>query len=54
MAKTTWASINKKIDSIAGGGLEHATEILSALWETVNGDGDIVAPSDTSPAVSPF
>ena len=52
--EATRASVNKKIDSFAGGGLEHTTEILSALWEIVNGDGDIVAPSDTSIDVSPF
>ena len=38
--------VNKKIDSFGEGDLEYATEILSALWEIVNQDGDIGAPSD--------
>ena len=46
--------VNKKIDSFAQGGLEHATGILSALWEIVNEDGDIPDPSTTLPAVRPF
>lgn len=48
------ASVDEKIDSFAQGDLEHATEILSALWEVANKDGDITAPSNASPAVSLF
>ena len=52
--ETTRASVDKKIDSFVEGDLEHATDLLSALWEIVNKDGDIKAPSNTSPAVSSF
>ena len=52
--ETTRASFDRKIDSFFRGELEHATEMLSNLWEIVNKDGDIQAPSDTSPAVGPF
>ena len=52
--ETTRASFDGKIDSFFRGELEHATEMLSNLWEIVNKDGDIQAPSDTSPAVGPF
>jgi len=48
------AGVDEKIDSFYEGNLEHATEVLSALWEIVNKDGDITAPSNTSPAVSQF
>jgi hypothetical protein len=51
---TTRVSVDKKIDSFVEGDLEHATEMLSALWEIVNKDGDITAPSNTSSTVSPF
>jgi len=53
-AETTRASVNKKIDSFVEGDLEHATEMLCALWEIANKDGGIGAPSNTPPAVSPF
>ena len=52
--ETTRARVNQKIDSFAQGGLEHATGILSALWQVVNEDGDIAATLKTPPAVSPF
>ena len=52
--ETTRASVDNKIDSFFEGDLEHATEILSALWEIANKDGDIKAPSKASPAVSLF
>ena len=52
--ETTRASVNKKVDSFAEGDLEHATEMLSALWEIANKDGDVKAPANTSQAVSPF
>ena len=45
-------SVDEKIDSFIKGDLRHATEIVSALWEIVNKDGDIYAPSNASPAVS--
>ena len=48
----TRISVDKKIDSFGEGDLEYATEILSALWEIVNKDGEIVAPSKIMPAVS--
>ena len=53
-AETTRASFDRKIDSFFNGELEHATEMLSDLWEIVNKDADIQAPSNTSPAVGPF
>ena len=54
MTGTIRARVDKKIDSFAQGGLDHATGILSALWEIVNEDGDGPPPSKTLPAVSPF
>ena len=50
--RSTRASFDKKIDSFVKGELEYAKEMLSALWEIVNKDGDITAPSYASPAVS--
>ena len=52
--EATRASVDKKIDSFVGGDLEHATEMLSALWEIANTDGDTKAPSNNPPSVSPF
>jgi len=52
--EATQASVEKKIDSFVEEGLEHATEMLSALWEIVNKDGDIKAPENTSSAVRQF
>jgi len=52
--ETTRISFDKKIDSFVEGDLEHATEVLSALWEIVNNDGEIKAPSSTPPVVSPL
>ena len=51
-AETTGVGIEQKIDSFIEGDLKHATEMLSALWEIVNKDGDIKTPSNTLPAVS--
>jgi len=45
--ETTRVGVDKKIDNFVEGGLEHATEVLSALWEIVNKDGDIKGPSKT-------
>ena len=53
-AETTRAGFDKKIDGFFRGELEHATEMLSELWEIVNKDGDIQVPLNTSPAVSSF
>jgi hypothetical protein len=50
--EATRISINKKIDSFVEGDLEHATEILSALWEIANNDDDIKAPSKKPTVVS--
>ena len=52
--EATRASVEKKIDDFVEEGLEHATEMLSALWEIVNKEGDVTAPADASPTVSPF
>ena len=52
--ETTRASVDKKIDSFVEGDLEHATEILSALWEIAYNDRDIKASENTPSAVSPF
>lgn len=46
--------VEKKIKSFARGNLEHATDMLSALWEIANSDGDVKAPSGAAPAVSQF
>ena len=51
--ETTRSGVKKKIEDFAGGGLKHAEEILSDLWEVANGDGDLSAPPNTAPAVSP-
>jgi len=50
---TIRARVNKKIDSFAQGGLNHATGILSALWGIMNGDVEIPPALKTLPAVSP-
>jgi len=52
--EATQASVEKKIDSFVEEGHNHATEMLSALWEIVNKDGDIKAPKKTSSAVRQF
>ena len=48
----TRASVNEKADSFAEGDLEHATEVLSALWEIAIKGGDIKPPANTPSAVS--
>ena len=53
-AETIRASVGKKIDSFVEEGLEHATEMLSALWDIANEDDDIKVPTNTSSAVSQF
>jgi hypothetical protein len=52
--EATRVSVNKKIDNFVEGDLEHATEMLCALWEIANTDGDIKFPLNTLPAVSLF
>ena len=47
----TCVQVGKKIDSFAEGSLEHATEMLSAFWKTVSGDGGVETPSNTSSPV---
>ena len=44
-ADATRVKVDKKIDSFAEGDLEHATEMLTALWKIANKDGNVVAPS---------
>ena len=44
--------VEEKLDSFAEGDLEHAAEMLSALWKIANRDGEIIAPSNSSPDVS--
>ena len=48
------ASVEEQVDGFAEGELEHAGEILSALWEIANKDEDAKPPEDTSSTVSPF
>ena len=50
--EATTVSIDKKIDSFGQGDLEHATDILSTLWEIMNTDGDIKATPTALPTVS--
>lgn len=50
--ESTRASVDKKIDSFVEGDLEHGAEIVSALWEIANKDGDIKAPSSIPSMVS--
>jgi hypothetical protein len=47
----TRASVKIKIDSFIEGGLQHASEILSALLEIASKDEGITAP-DNRPVVS--
>jgi hypothetical protein len=48
----TRASIDKKVDSFAQGGLEHAAEVFSALWGIANKGGNIKPPTNASSTVS--
>lgn len=50
--EATRTNVDKKIDEFVKGDLEHAAEILSALWEIMNKDGDTGVPSNTPPSVS--
>jgi hypothetical protein len=49
---TTRANVDKKVDGFARGDLEHATEVLSALWEMANKGGDVKPPTNESSTVS--
>ena len=51
-ADATRLRVEKNIDSFVEGDLEHATEMLSALWKIANKDGNIPAPSNPSLVVS--
>ena len=53
-AETTRVSFDKKIDSFVKGDLEHATEMLSTLWEIINKNGDMTVPLNISPTVRLF
>lgn len=53
-AETTRASVKKRIQSFARGDLDHATEIISALWRIANEDGDVKAPTKTASDVRLF
>ncbi|KAF9643633.1 hypothetical protein BDM02DRAFT_1403367 [Thelephora ganbajun] len=50
--ETTRAGVEKKIDSFVEENLEHAGEMLFALWEIANEDGDVTDPSKTAPAAA--
>ena len=54
--EATRARIDEEIDSFYQGNLEHAAEVLSALWEIVNRGGNTTGPPSVSPpqAVSRF
>ena len=52
--EATRANVDKKIDSFVEGDLEHMMEMLSALWEIVNKDGDVNAPTNTPSTVRLF
>jgi hypothetical protein len=49
---STRTKVDRKIDSFVEGDIEYATDMLSALWELANKDGDVKAPSNTAPTVS--
>lgn len=51
--EATRASVDKMIDSFVDGGLDHATEMLSALWDILTTEGDIKAPPEPQKSVSP-
>ena len=52
--EATRVNVEEKMASFAKGDLEHAGEILSALWEIANKDGDAELPEVTSSTVSPL
>ena len=48
-AEAIRASVERKIDRFSRGGLGHATEVLTGLWEIANKSGSIVAHRPSSP-----
>ena len=44
--EATRASVETKVCSFVEGELDHAMEILSALWEIASKDGDIQTPAN--------
>ena len=52
IAETIRANVGKKIDSFVEGDLEHAAELISALWEIADKEGDIKPASNPELAVS--
>jgi hypothetical protein len=52
--EATRTNVEKKIDSFGEGDLEHATEMLASLWKIANKDGNVAAPQNAIPAVSPL
>jgi len=48
-SKTVRAKLEEKIDSFAAGGLEHAVDAISAIWEISNKEGPV--PSDTPQSI---
>ena len=46
--------IENKIDDFIGGDIQHAVEMVSALWKVVNEDGDIESPPSFPVTVGPF
>ena len=52
--EATRVSVDEKVDSFAEGELEHAGEIISALWEIAIKDEDAKPPEGTSSTVSSF
>lgn len=47
-------NIEDKIDSFSEGDLDHAAEIISALWRTITRNEGIKAPSNASFPVSAY
>jgi hypothetical protein len=52
----TWARVSAVIDRHSRGDLEHVTEALSLLWNTINqrGDATSTASFNDQPSVRPF
>ena len=45
--EATRTSVEKKVCRFVEGDLDHAMEMLSALWEIASNDGDTAAPAST-------
>ena len=52
--EATRVSVEEKVNSFAGGKLEHAGETISLLWGIANKDGAAELPEGTSSTVSSF